>query len=319
MKEKKRKEERYWPIGKITNLILTLISIAIIAGLGYLGYNNGALDNFNIFSNNIVQNNTVEKELKENTNTIASNGQLKVYYIDVGQADSILVIDNDKTMLIDAGTNKTGKIVVDFLKEKKITKIDYLIGTHPHEDHIGGLDDVINSFEIGKIYMPKVQTNTKTFESVLDAVANKGLSIYSPKSEDTFKLETANCTVLSSEQENTNLNNSSIVIRMTYGKDSFLFMGDSEKEVEGARKWPQTNILKVGHHGSETSTTTDFLTQVKPEIAIISVGKDNSYGHPTEVVLQRLKANNIEVHRTDEEGTILITSDENHYEITTEM
>ena len=317
MKEKKKKKIE-WPVSKITNFILTIISIAIIAGLGYFGYINGALDNFNILSNTTIQNNTVENNENVNT-TNQSKDSLKVYYIDVGQADSILVIDKNKTMLIDAGTNKTGKVVVDFLKENKITKIDYLIGTHPHEDHIGGLDDIINSFDIGKIYMPKVQTNTKTFESVLDAVANKGLTIQSPKIDESFKLDTANCTVLSSNQESKDLNNDSIVIRMTYGKDSFLFMGDSEKKVEKSRTWPQTNILKVGHHGSDTSTTAEFLNQVKPEIAIISVGKDNSYGHPTEVVIQRLKANNIEVHRTDEEGTILITSDGNNHQVTTKI
>ena len=153
---------------------------------------------------------------------------LNVYFIDVGQADSILVSNKNETMLIDAGDNDNGRDVVNFIKEKGITKINYLIGTHPHADHIGGLDDVINSdLEIENIYMPKIQTNTKTFEDVLDAIKNKGLKVTAPKKGDKFKIGDSNCEIMTdSIIDENNLNLSSIIIRLEYGDNSFLFMGD---------------------------------------------------------------------------------------------
>lgn len=299
--------------------ILTIISVIIVCIIGYIGKDfdwNKVLNTTKTDYNNI--NITIESPFnisKKDNNTTEDKGMdlikenLKIYFIDVGQADSILVIDKDKTMLIDAGTNNEGKNVVQFIKEKGISKIDYLIGTHPHEDHIGGLDDVINALDVGSIYMPKVQTNTKTFEDVLDSISNKGLKITTPNINDKFILDTAECQIMSTESNQENLNLSSIVIRMTYGEQSYLFMGDAERENEEARNWPQTNVLKVGHHGSDTSTTKQFLNQVKPKIAIISVGKGNSYGHPKQIVLDKLLNIEAKIYRTDLLGTILITSD----------
>ena len=180
--------------------------------------------------NNINQNNEINNNNVNNasTNTQIFEDKLNVYFIDVGQADSILVSNKNKTMLIDAGNNENGKDVVNFIKEKGITKINYLIGTHPHADHIGGLDDVINSdLEIENIYMPKIQTNTKTFEDVLDAIKNKGLKVTSPKKGDIFKIGDSNCEIMTdSILDEKNLNLSSIIIRLEYGDNSFLFMGD---------------------------------------------------------------------------------------------
>lgn len=293
--------------------ILAVVVISIIAYIGKdfdwdtvlnttdANFNNVEIT-FDLFGNT---NNTTSKN---ETNIDTTKENLKIYFINVGQADSTLVIDNDKTMLIDAGTNDQGENVVQFLKNKGITKIDYLIGTHPHEDHIGGLDNVIDTFDIGTIYMPKVQTNTKTFESVLDSISNKGLKITTPNVNDIFKLSDAECQIMSTVNDESNLNLSSIVVRMTYGEQSYLFMGDAEKENEQTRNWPQTNVLKVGHHGSDTSTTKNFLSQVKPKIAIISVGKDNSYGHPKQIVLDKLSNIGAEIYRTDTSGTILVTS-----------
>ena len=195
-------------------------------------------------------------------------------------------------MLIDAGTNDKGTTVVQNIKKLGINKIDYLIGTHPHEDHIGGLDNVINEFEIGTIYMPKIQTNTKTFEDVLDAISNKGLKVTSPNVGDTFAVGDINCEIMSCDpelaKENDNLNLSSIVVRATFKEQSYLFMGDAETENEKKRQWPQTNVLKVGHHGSNTSSSASFLKQVNPQIAIIQVGTENKYGHPKQVTLDKL-------------------------------
>lgn len=180
--------------------------------------------------NNIQNENIVKEVSSDNTNNISQvlTDKLNVYFIDVGQADSILVSNKDETMLIDAGNNENGKDVVNFVKEKGITKINYLIGTHPHADHIGGLDDVINSdLEIDNVYMPKIQTNTKTFEDVLDAIQNKGLKITAPKKGDTFKIGDSSCEIMTdSILDEKNLNLSSIIVRLEYGDNSFLFMGD---------------------------------------------------------------------------------------------
>ena len=237
--------------------------------------------------------------------------KLEVDFIDVGQADSILVSNKDEIMLIDAGNNENGNDVVKFIKEKGITKINYLVGTHPHADHIGGLDDVINSgLEIENVYMPKIQTNTKTFEDVLDALKNKNLKVTAPEKGDTFKIGDANCEVMTdSILDKDNLNLSSIVIRLEFGENSFLFMGDAETENEKTINWPKTNLLKVGHHGSNTSSSQNFLNQVKPEYAIIMAGKDNSYGLPKQKILDRLNKIGAKIYRTDELGTITAISD----------
>ncbi|MCI8486787.1 MAG: MBL fold metallo-hydrolase [Clostridia bacterium] len=243
-----------------------------------------------------------ENVIKEITNT----SNLKVYYFDVGQADSILVVNNNKTMLIDAGNNDDGELIVNNIKKLGISKLDYVIGTHPHEDHIGGLDNVIDAFDIGTIYMPKVQANTKTFEDVLDSISNKGLTITAPQIGDKFQVGNANCEVMSTGEDSSNLNSTSIVIRMQYNNKSYLFMGDAEKINESTREWPETDIIKVGHHGSSTSSSQRFLNQVKPKIAIIQLGKGNKYGHPHDEVIKRLEKMNVAIYRTDLQKDILI-------------
>ena len=244
---------------------------------------------------------TITEDFISNNNT-----SLKTYFFNVGQADSILIQNNEKNMLIDAGNNEDGEMLVNNLKQLNVEKIDYLIGTHPHEDHIGGMDNIINNFEIGTIYMPNVKTNTKTFEDVLDAVSNKNLKIETPKVNDTFLLGEANCKILSVTDDEDNLNQSSIVIQLNFKDLSYLFMGDAEKEIEESIDVGKVNILKVGHHGSDTSSSLDFINKIAPEVSIISVGKDNSYGHPSDDVIKRLENIGSKVYRTDEVGNIFI-------------
>ena len=258
---------------------------------------------------------------QKDTNTIVQSevtDDLKVYFIDVGQADSILITSKDETMLIDAGNNEDGVDVVNFIKEKGITKLNYVIGTHPHEDHIGGLDDVINAFDIENVYLPDITTNTKTFEEVLNAIENKHLEITTPQIGDTFAVGESNCKIKSTIVDESNLNLASLVVRLEFGKNSFLFMGDAENENEEQTTWEQTTVLKVGHHGSNTSSSLKFLEQVKPQIAVIMVGEGNSYGHPNEETLEKLQGINAKIYRTDENGTITITSNGTECKVETE-
>lgn len=248
------------------------------------------------------------------------NTNLVISYLDVGQADSILIENNKETMLIDAGNNEDGKLLVKYFKEKGITNFKYLVGTHPHEDHIGGLDDIINNFEIETLYMPDAITTTKTFTDVLDAIENKGIGYKVPKIEETFTLGEATIQVIYTGTDTKELNNTSIVLRLIFGETSFLFTGDAEDKVEkdilNNKLNIQADVLKVGHHGSRYSTTDEFLNSVNPKYAIISVGTGNSYKHPEDIVLNKLKDNNIEIHRTDKEGTIIVTSNGKNINIT---
>ena len=238
--------------------------------------------------------------------TIPQDNNLRVYCLDVGQGDSILITNNNKTMLIDASTNEMGSRVVKYLNDLGIKKIDYLVGTHPHEDHIGGLDNVIKNFDIGTIYMPNVVATTKTFEEVIDAISAKKLKVTSPKTGDKFTVGNAECEVMSIRNDKDDYNNCSIVIKMDFNNVSYLFTGDAEESVESSRKWPHIDVLKVGHHGSNTSSSKNFLDQIKPEVALISVGQGNTYGHPTQATLKRLSNIGAKIYRTDENGTILL-------------
>ena len=264
----------------------------------------------------VISSGNIESENKSLNNdeyVFENTGDLKVYIFDVGQADSILVTNNNETMLIDAGNNADGELIVEQLEKMNIEKVDYLVATHAHEDHIGGIDNVLNNFEVSKFYMPKKSSNTKTYEDVLTAVQNSNLKITAPKIGDTFYLGTSKCEIMNVDNDADDLNETSIVIEITYGNKRFLFTGDTETTKEKERNWNDIDVLKVAHHGSSTSTSKEFLNQTKPEYAIISCGVNNDYGHPHKEVISRL--NGIETYRTDNDGTILVTCDGENIEI----
>lgn len=313
---------------KLINSIVAIIIIIIIAIISqnqeiqsYLSNtNNKILVSNSTYTNNTISNSelmtkmsaiqeeNVAKTIVIGSGDVNSLNNLHVYYIDVGQADSILIVNKNQSALIDAGNNEDGKNVVNFIKSKGITKLDYVIVTHPHEDHIGGMDDVINNIDADKIYLPKIQTNTKTYEDVLQAIQRKNKKIDSFSKGEKFTIGDANLEVMTdSILDKENLNLSSNIIRMEFNGTSFLFTGDAETENEKTINWPQTDILKVGHHGSTTSTSQSFLNQIKPKYAIISVGKNNDYGHPKEKILKRLEKAGTQIFRTDECGTIEVT------------
>lgn len=243
-------------------------------------------------------NKTLTKEVsKEKKNTISIsndnkvvNGTLKVHYINVGQGDSILVQQGSKNMLIDTGTNASTSSLMAYLKSLNLKKIDVLVLTHPHEDHIDGADAVIKAFNIGTLYMNKVTTTTKTYKDVINAMISSPINTNSK-----------------------DLNTYSIVIKLVYGHNKFLFTGDAqasnEEDMINKGFDLSADVLKVGHHGSDTSTSDAFLSKVNPKYTVISCGKNNDYGHPHKSTMDKLQAKGIAVYRTDESGTIVCTLD----------
>lgn len=257
-----------------------------------------------------------KKKITEQLNASFVPENLKVHYIDVGQADSILIqTPLGKSILIDAGNNSDGEAVVNYLLSQGVKKLDLVIGTHPHEDHIGGLDTVIDKFDIGSIYMPKVSNNTNAFLDVLTSIQNKGSSVSTPIPNTTIDIDKyLEIQVLApNSNEYEDLNNYSIVLKVIYKNTSYLFEGDaedvSEKEILSKPSYLKADVIKVGHHGSSNSSTLGFLKVVSPKYAVISVGKGNTFGHPAIETLSRLASLNIQIYRTDGVGTIVSESD----------
>lgn len=303
---------------KNQKIVASIFGVILLAIITLLGINQDTLNSFTKIEEETSNNITAESMATSTSSEVTGN--LTVDFIDVGQADSILITNNNESMLIDAGNNEDGEDVVKYLENKGIKKLNYVVGTHPHEDHIGGLDDVINSdIQIENILMPKITTTTKTFEDVLDAIENKGLTVEAPSKGYEFKIGEANCKVMTdSIIDKDNLNISSIVIRLTFENNSFLFMGDSEEENEKTISWPKTDVLKVGHHGSNTSSSEKFLNEVSPKYAVIMAGEGNSYGLPKDEIVKRIESLGTTIYRTDKNGTIEMISDGNEIKITTE-
>ena len=254
----------------------------------------------------------VESDDKTSVSTF-SGDTLRVNYIDVGQGDSIFIqLPNKETMLIDAGEAYEADNVINYLNNLGIKKIDYVVGTHPHTDHIGGLEEVINTFDVGAIYMPKVSSNSKTFEDLLTTISNKGLKVKTAKSgvvvlsEDNLKLEF----IAPNSDNYSNLNNYSAVLKLTYLDNTFLFMGDAETLSEDEiTSDVDADVIKVGHHGSDSSSSVEFVKKVSPEYAIIMVGEGNSYNHPYQSIIDRYESVGAKVLRTDLDGNIVCDSD----------
>lgn len=240
---------------------------------------------------------------------------LEVHFLNVGQGDATLIRCGDHAMLIDAGGEDDTEPVLNYILNKQgLTELDYVIGTHPHEDHIGSLDEVIKAVEVGEVMLPEVTTNTNTFLEVLTAIEENGLEITVPEPGETYELGDASFTVIApNESYGDELNNWSIGIKITYGDTSFVFTGDAETDAEkdiiasGANL--RADVWKAAHHGSDTSNSEAILEAVQPDYAVISCGQNNSYGHPNAEVLERFEKRNIQVFRTDQQGTITAYSD----------
>lgn len=242
-----------------------------------------------------------------------ANNIAYVHYIDVGQGDSTLIEAKDINVLIDAGERNSG--VLEYLKEQGITKIDYVIATHPHSDHIGGMVDIINNFEIKNFLMPKAVHTTKTFENMIEALENSVDTIVTiPNIGDTFGNGDLVFTVLSPEdKEYDNLNNYSIALKLDAKDSVFIFTGDneiqSEEEILNTNINIDADVLKLAHHGSSTSSSQVFLDSISPDYVIISCGKDNTYGHPHKEIMERINKMKSTIYRTDKDGTIIVSTD----------
>lgn len=260
--------------------------------------------------------------LENDKDFVASEDQVIAHYIDVGQGDaSFIEFPNGEVMLIDAGIASSSEKIIDYIKNLGYDRINYVIATHPHADHIGGLAEVIESFDIGTIYMPKAVSTSKTYENLLETIKDKGLSVKTGKAgvsvlqEDDLTIE-----MLAPNQDKySSLNNYSIVLKIIYGNISFLYTGDaeelSEKEIT---ENVEADVLKVGHHGSDTSSSEEFLEKVNPKYAIISVGEDNSYDHPASSTIEKLEKYTNHIYRTDLNGTVVVTTDGINIEVKTE-
>lgn len=243
------------------------------------------------------------------------DSSFEIHYIDVGQADAALVLCDGQAMLIDGGNRADSSLIYSYLKSRNLTYLDYIVCTHPHEDHVGGLPGALNYAAVGTAYAPVMDYDNDVYRNFKKYLAEQEVEITVPDVGDTFLLGSAEVTVIGPTVTDSvaKLNNTSIVLRVTYGETSFLFTGDAEREEEQAILETgyeiQSTVLKVGHHGGATSTTYPFLREVAPEYAVISVGEGNTYGHPTDDVLSRLRDADVTVYRTDRQGTVICSSD----------
>lgn len=246
--------------------------------------------------------------------------ELTVHFIDVGQADAAILQCDDDTMIIDGGNVADSSLIVAYLKKLNIDNIDYMICTHAHEDHVGGLSAPLSVMPVGAVYAPATESDSKAYQTFKQKVADTNTEIMHPINYETFPLGSAKVEILASPTNTDNLNNTSIILKVTHGNKSFLFTGDAEREEEQTLLYKgllKSDVLKVGYHGSDTSTSYPFLREVMPEYAVISVGKGNSYGHPTEAVLSRLRDADVKVYRTDLQGDIIMSSDGENITVTT--
>lgn len=243
----------------------------------------------------------------------SAQNSIRITVLDVGMGDSIFIeLTDSRCMLIDAGESEAAETVVDYISSHGYDKIDYLVGTHPHSDHIGGMREVINSLEIGEIFMPRVEHDTYTYEKTLELIDEKGLEITTAKSgvDIIDEVELSAEIIAPCSDSYSELNNYSAVIKLSFGNTSFLFMGDAEAESENEITADvSADFIKVGHHGSETSSSSEFVNRVGAQYAAVSVAEDNEYNLPSQSVISRWEESGAEVLMTKDVGNIVAESD----------
>lgn len=290
---------RYFP--------LLLVSLILLAGVGvFAGLVNiqetqpPAQEEVDVSSNEAI--------------SISEKSSLEVHYIDVGQGDCALLTCDGHAMLIDAGDDSKGTKIQAYLIKQGVEQLDYLVLSHPDADHIGGAPVIITKFDITQVFMPEYEKDSFTYEKVLDALEYRYMQWMMPTTGSIYQLGGAKVTFLGPDRKYEDSNNSSLILLIEHGKNTFLFTGDAEAESEKAlvKGWGtqvRVDVLKAAHHGSKTSTGEKLLDTIKPQYAVISCGEDNPYGFPHAQTLNNLRARGIEVFRTDEQGSIVVTSD----------
>lgn len=256
---------------------------------------------------------TKNSSLTEKQITVSEN-TAEFHFIDVGQGDCILVQDADVKILIDAGTTESGSTICAYLENLGIDYLDCFIGTHPHEDHLGGAAAILSEIQVGKVYLNGETSNSYFFERLVDILIDKNITPSIPEFYSPYEFGKFNVEFISPTVNFEDTNNNSLVTMISYGDIKALFTGDSERPVEAEliynkSKNLKADILKVGHHGSRNGTSNEFLKAVNPSVAVIQCGKDNSYGHPHKEAIDRLENANIEILRTDEVGSIILRTD----------
>lgn len=290
------------PVGTLAIILAVLIAVAVVKITG------------------------ISDTKTQNSSLSAGDCLLTVHFLDVGQGDSEFIeLPNGQCMLIDAAESEYSDDIVSTVEYLGYSEIDYLVATHPHADHIGGMAQVVKSFDIGEIYMPKAVTDTKTYENLLTVISDKNYAINTAVAGKTVysdsQLEIEFLAPVGSDYND--LNDYCAVVKITYGENSFLFTGDAEELAEGEMMQNDyssldCDVLKVGHHGSSSSSSMEFLNAVSPKYAVISCGTGNSYGHPHSEALSRLAKAGAEVYRTDKEGTVTVTCDgKGNFEVST--
>lgn len=298
-----------WTVSLILSLSLALCFVFLVSGCG------SALTVADSSNNIITSPSSSQSSPRSNAESTQVNETLQVHFLDVGQGDSILIKASDGTsILIDGGNNSDGPDIANYLESQQVKELAAVIATHPHEDHIGGLDIVIKRFPVKAIYMPNVTTTTKTFEDLISAVKESGVKRIQAEAGVFLDIPGLSGRFLAPNGSGyADLNNYSAVLSLTFGKMTFLFTGDagevSEKEMLRSGQNLKGNVLKVGHHGSSYSTSANFLNAVSPEFGIISVGTDNVYGHPAAITLVKLSGAEVKIFRTDCDGTIIAVCD----------
>ena len=295
-------------------IYLVLLSMILLQGCSFTENNSEKIQKN---ESTVPGEKTVREDLEIEVaeNIYSTYGLMRVHFIDVGQGDcSFIELGNGQTMLIDAGNPENGNVIVSYIKDLQYGDIDYVLATHPHDDHIGGMATVLQNFEVAEMYMPNAVHTSYTFENLLNVIDNENVDLnVAEAGVNILDSGPIDIDILSPvSEEYSDLNNYSAVVRIIYGETSFLFTGDAEKIVESEILDSEidVDVLKVGHHGSNSSSSEAFINATSPQIAVISCGQDNMYGHPDYEVISLLNENDVKIYRTDEVGTIRVTADQ---------
>lgn len=257
-------------------------------------------------------------EAPESDDVQVDYGAFSVHFIDVGQGDCSLIKTDKGNMLIDAGENGQENVVISYLEKHGITELEYFVATHPHSDHIGGATEVINHVNVKNVIMPKLSSintpTTQTYENMLRAIKNSGAKVIAATPDKSYTFGDVSFTVLAPFNQDENLNNMSVSLKLNYDKYSFMFTGDAEKEVENqilnSKADISADVFKLAHHGSTTSNTKKFIKAISPEYAVISCSADNKYGHPHDEIIELIETLGIDYYSTYKSGNIIFSINE---------